>query len=78
MSLATDGERAFLVWISSTGLSSSSRGSGEGPSLVYDYFGSWSEASSDALVPLADAVQSVRQFLHSGVPGTETVTFSSE
>lgn len=78
LSLGTDGARAFLVWMNSMGESFSSRGSGEEPSLVYDYFGSWSEASSDALVSLTDAVESVRQFLHSGVPGTETVIFSPD
>ena len=44
LSLATDGERAALVWVDSLGGSHHSVGEGAGDELVYDYFGSWSEA----------------------------------
>lgn len=46
--------------------------------LVFDYFGSWSEAPDDLLVPLADAVGCVTQYLAHGVPDTATVIFSPD
>jgi hypothetical protein len=76
LSVGTDGRRAFLLWTNSIGESFASVGSGEGPPMVYDYFGSWSEARCDALVSLVDAIESVRTFVRSGVPDTEAVIFS--
>src|ERR1700676_6053 len=45
LSLSTDGERAYLVWINSLGESFHSVGSDQqdGGILIFDYFGSWSE-----------------------------------
>lgn len=77
LSIATDGLRAFLVWTNSLGESFQSVGLDEdGPNLVVDYFGSWSEALPSDLVPLADGLDSVQAFLHTGAPDTPTVLFS--
>src|SRR5262249_51360519 len=78
LSIGTDGQRAFLVWTDSLGDSFHSVGSaGEGV-LVYDYFGSWSEAPVDQLVSLADAIDCGTQFLRHGVPDTACVIFSAD
>jgi hypothetical protein len=78
LSIGTDGQRAFLVWTDSLGGSFHSVGStGEGV-LVYDYFGSWSEAPADQLVSLADAIDCGTQFLRHGVPDPACVIFSQD
>jgi hypothetical protein len=51
--------------------------SGEGV-LVYDYFGSWSEAPDGQLVSLPDAIDCATQFLRDGVPDTAYVIFSPD
>src|SRR5262250_953421 len=73
LSVATDGHRAFLVWTDTLGETFHSVGSSGGPLLIFDYFGSWSEANSDCLVPLNDALDSVAQFLRTGKPDTASV-----
>jgi hypothetical protein len=79
LSIATDGMRAFLVWKNSLGETFHSVGGAVGGGfLVFDYFGSWSEVPDDLLVPLADAVDSVNQYLGHGVPDTERVIFSPD
>jgi Immunity protein Imm1 len=79
LSIGTDGSRACLVWTNALGDSFHSLGIGEsGPVVVYDYFGSWSEAPASVLVPLAAAVDSARQFLRNGVPDTASVIFSPD
>lgn len=79
LGIATDGRRAFLVWTNSLGESFHSVGGGVGGGLlVFDYFGSWSEAPDDLLVPLADAVDCVTHYLARGVPDTATVIFSPD
>jgi hypothetical protein len=77
LTLGTDGVRAVVVWINSLGEPFQSVGEDEdGPVLVYDYMGSWSEAPADALVPLADAVACAQAFLTTGSPDTERVLFT--
>jgi len=51
---------------------------GGGSDLLYDYFGSWSEASSDCQVRLADAVAAMEEFAQSGTPVTERVIFQPD
>ena len=76
LTLGTDGVRAVVVWINSLGEPSMSVGHSEdGPALVYDYMGSWSEAPADALVTLEDAIACAQRFLTTGSPGTERVIF---
>jgi hypothetical protein len=74
LSVATDGRRALVVWADTLGETFQSVGSSGGPVLIFDYFGSWSEAHIDCLVPLIDALDSVAQF-RIGKPETATVVY---
>jgi hypothetical protein len=78
LSIGTDGRRAFLVFTNSLGDSYHSLGRMGGGVLVFDYFGSWSEAPDDQLVPLADALDCAIQFLRHGVPDTASVIFGPD
>ncbi len=78
LSLATDGEWAALVWTDSLGSSHATVGAGAPTVLVYDYFGSWTEAPVDCQIPLPDAASSMEQFALSGKPATEKVVFQPE
>jgi hypothetical protein len=78
LSIGTDGQRACLVWTNSLGDSLHSVGGAGGGVLVYDYFGSWSEAPAGHHVSLADAIDCGTQFLRHGVPDTAAVIFSPD
>ena len=78
LSIGTDGQRAYLVWTNSVGDSLHSVSGEGGGVLVYDYFGSLSEAPADQLVSLADAIDCGTQFLRHGVPDTAAVIFSPD
>jgi hypothetical protein len=55
LTLATDGERAALIWVDYLGQSFHSSGGEPGAALVYDYFGSWSEVPSECALSAAAA-----------------------
>jgi len=78
LALSTDGMRAYLVFTNSLGESFHSIGHGDGEWMVFDYFGSWSEAPVDSLVRLDDAVESLRGYVLSGVADTGSVLFEPE
>lgn len=79
LSLSTDGKRAYLVLTNSLGESSRSVGDGQhGGPLVFDYFGSWSEAPERSLIRLEDAVKSVRTFYKTGAADTNCVLFDPD
>lgn len=80
LSLSTDGELAYLVWINSLGESFHSVGNDqrEGAPLVFDYFGSWSEAPQQYLVRLEDAVQCAKTFFLTGTADTDRVLFEPD
>lgn len=80
LSLSTDGERAYLVWTDSLGESFHSVGSGQqgGAPLIFDYFGSWSEAPQQYLIALDDAVQCARTFYLAGTADTDRVHFEPD
>ncbi len=78
VTLGTDGDRAHLVWVDSLGQSFHSVGIGAGSAMVYDYFGSWSEAPGDCLVRLSDALDALEQFASHGSPATERVMFQPD
>jgi Immunity protein Imm1 len=79
LSIATDVTRAFLMWTNSIGETFHSVGPDEpGPLLVFDYFGSWTEAPANHLVALQDAVSSAETFLCIGIPDTQSVIFTPE
>jgi hypothetical protein len=46
--------------------------------LVYDYFGSWTEAPVESQVPFDDAANAMEQFALSGKPATEKVAFQPD
>lgn len=78
LSLSFDGERAYLVWIDPLGDSFQSMGGSFATNLVFDYFGSWSEASAETVVAFADAIATIRAFMESGTPANNTVLFSPD
>jgi hypothetical protein len=79
LSVATDGTRAFLVWTNTLGETFHSVGPDQpGPVLVFDYFGSWSEAPANQLVTLQDALGSAESFVRDGIPDTQSVIFAPE
>jgi len=79
LSLSTDGERAYLVWVNSLGESFHSVSDGRyiGP-LIFDYFGSWSEAPQQYLVGIDDAMQCARTFCLTGTADTDRVLFEPD
>jgi hypothetical protein len=78
LSIATDGPRCCLVWTDSLSASFHSVGGDQGPSMVYDYFGSWSEAFAEWTVTTAVALESARHFVQHGAPDTESVLFEPD
>jgi hypothetical protein len=80
LSLSTDGELAYLVWVNQLGESFHSVGSGrpEGESLIFDYFGSWSEALPGNLVSMEEAMHSVDNFFLTGTADTKSVLFEPD
>mgnify|MGYP000946538903 CR=1 FL=1 len=63
---ASDGERAALIWIDYLGQSFHSTGGVPGPSLIYDYFGSWSEVPSEWALPASKALKALVHFAAGG------------
>ncbi|SRR6266851_4099390 len=78
LSLSTDGKRAYLVWVNSLGESFHSTGSSDGEPLVFDYFGSWSEAPASFLVRLDDAMRCAETFVSTGTADTDQVLFEPD
>lgn len=78
LTIGTDGTWAVLIWVDSLGNSHHSAGQDRGSLLVYDYFGSWSEAPGDCQVRIEDAVEAMEQFVQHGTPATERVMFQSD
>jgi Immunity protein Imm1 len=76
--LVTDGRRAALSWTNSLGVTFHSTGDLAVPTLVFDYFGSWTEVPSDHQVRLADAVDCAMAFVRTGFPDTSSVMFSPD
>jgi hypothetical protein len=78
LSIATDGLRWCLVWSDSLGASFHSVGGDQGPSLVYDYFGSWSETPAEWTVATAVALESARHFMQLSTPDSESVLYEPD
>src|SRR3954453_20810786 len=79
LSLSTDGARAFLVLVGPDGTSRSSVGAAaDGPVMVFDYRGSWSEAASRQTVALGIAVEALVQFVERGHVEPDVVQFASD
>ena len=78
LSLATDSSRAFLNWTKSLGESFHSTGDGRSNSLVFDYFGPWSEVPGDHAVGLDGGIECLENFLEHGVPDSPQVSFQPD
>ena len=78
LAVSTDEGRAFLVWIDPLGDSHHSVGEADNTSMVFDYFGSWSEAPPDQLVPIDKVTGCVAAFMSGGSPATDSVLFTPE
>lgn len=78
LSISGDGLRAFLVWVDPLGRSHHTTGGGDGARLIFDYFGSWSEAPADQLIAMTEALASAEAFVVSGSPSTSAVAFQPE
>ena len=79
LSLSTDGRRALLVRIDADGTSWSSVGEDpDGPLLVFDYRGSWSEIASANTVALDVAIDALSQFAESGSVTPALVDFQPD
>lgn len=77
LSIASDGSRAFLVWINGLEEAFQSVGVADsGPDFAFSYGGEWSEAKPRDLVPLASGIASVRAFLATGAPDTAGVLYT--
>lgn len=76
VTLGTDGEWAVVSWVDPLGEAFASVGETPERVLVYDYFGSWSEAPGFVLVPHLDAVRCLECFARNGSPVTERVLFA--
>jgi hypothetical protein len=76
--LATDGRHAYVNWTNTLGESFQSVGGEAQSTLVFDYFGSWSEAYPHSLVPLEDAEQSAKAYIEIGAPDTDRVLFEPD
>lgn len=78
LAVSSDGERAFMVWIDPLGDSHHSVGGAFFGTLVFDYFGSWSEARGDQLVSVDHIAECLAEFFSGGSPATGTVVFSPD
>jgi hypothetical protein len=77
--VGTDGQLAIVMWTDSFGESFRSVGDDhDSRVLIYDYFGSWSEAPGSALVDLDDAITCLERFLTTGAPDGHRVLFTPE
>jgi hypothetical protein len=78
LGIGTDSQRAYLVWTTRSATVFTGWAAAGGGVLVYDYFGSWSEAPAGQLVSLADAIDCGTQFLRHGMPDTAAVIFTPD
>jgi hypothetical protein len=78
LDLSTDGARAYLVYVNQLGESFHSTGGQGAEPLVFDYFGSWSEARASCLVSVEDALECTNAFALAGSADTARVLFEPE
>jgi hypothetical protein len=78
LAISTDGIRVYLVYVNSLGESFHSIGGSFSESMVFDYFGSWSEASASSLVSLEDAKKCAESFTLTGTADTDRVLFEPD
>lgn len=78
LSFSTDGARAYLVYVNSLSESFHSTGGIGVEPLVFDYFGSWSEAPASCLVGIEEAQECATAFALSGTADTARVLFEPD
>lgn len=78
LTIATDGTRCALVWISPLKESFHSAGGTPGPVLIYDYFGSWSEVPAEFTITAGEALEFARRFIRTGAPDSDSVLFEPD
>jgi hypothetical protein len=80
MMLATDGERALVVWVDPLHESYHSVGDGKNidETMIFNTFGTWSEAPGNWLVNLDEAIECIMAFARTGTVGTGRVTFEPD
>ncbi|WP_183407125.1 Imm1 family immunity protein [Nocardioides marmorisolisilvae] len=75
LSFAWNESHAFLSWIDPLEVAYSSEGGAPLDFLVFGYFGNWSEAPGEALVPIENGLECVRAYLETGTPEPAGVRF---
>jgi len=78
VSLGTDGTWALVTWTNPLKETFHSIGDHHGDVMVFDYFGSWSEAPAEWLVLLEKATISLESYVNTGLPDTEDVVFEPD
>lgn len=76
--IAADGPQCALFWFNTLQESFHSVGGTPGPVLVFDYFGSWSEAPAEFTVATHEALECARRFIRSGAPDSDCVLFEPD
>lgn len=76
--IATDGPRCAVSWVNPLGESFHSVGGVQGPMLVFDYFGSWSEVPAEFTIAACDALECARRFILNGAPDSDSVLFEPD
>jgi hypothetical protein len=76
--IATDGSRCVLSWVNPLEESFHSVGGTAGPILVFDYFGSWSEAPAEFTIATCEALECARRFMINGSPDGDSVLFEPD
>jgi hypothetical protein len=74
--VGTDGHMAVVGWTDSFGQSFHSCGDlRDGPLLVFDYHGSWTEAPAETQVRWTNALDCAERFVRFGTPDSEAILF---
>jgi hypothetical protein len=76
--IAPSDERAVLLWTEPGGVTSHTVGDDQGESLVFDYFGAYTEMPARFSIPLSAAVGAAGDYLELGSPASGAVRFESD
>lgn len=76
--IATDGSRCVLSWVNPLEESFHSVGGAAGPTLVFDYFGSWSEVPAEFTIATCETLECARRFILNGALDSGSVLFEPD
>lgn len=76
--IATDGPRCVLSWVNTLEESFHTVGGTPGPTLIFDYFGSWSEVPAEFTIATREALACARRFVLDGAPDSDSVLFEPD